>query len=145
MPIMPKMPDFKKVSLKNKIAEKCNLVSTYGKCPGDDTTNCKICALSSVENYKKWRAEKPKNDPESTLIKWPMSDKELFFIMPRVSMNAMPDKWKNEIVDLLYEFETNDFCEAFGNETKFNRNLHVRVTENGRFVKIPDVFKNFGK
>jgi len=78
MTLMPKMPEFSKVSLKNKIAEKCNLVSSYGACPGDEIASCTICALNSVDNYKKWQSQRQKKKPEQVLIKWPMFDKELF-------------------------------------------------------------------
>jgi len=65
--------------------------------------------------------------------------------MPRVSMNAMSDSWKEKMIKLLNEFTVHDFSENFGDNAVFKRNLVVRVTENGKFVKMPDVFKKFDK
>lgn len=135
--IMPKMPDFKNVELEKKIDEKCRLVSQFGKCPGDEFISCGICVLESVNTYLEWKNKKAKKtETETTIIKWPMNDKEAFFILPRVQMNDMPDDWKKRAEELLNEFSASNSDLV---------QLTVSARLNNKYVKMPKWYNDFNK
>lgn len=140
--IMPEMPDFSEIQLKDKIQEKCNLVSKYGKCPGDENISCDICALKNVYHYTEWKVNKQKY--QSNLVKWPaVTDKDMFFVLPRYQVNKMPKPWKKSFLKLLFQFVKENGLPGSlkGGPLKFR----VFAVKNGQGVKLPDEFKNFDK
>ena len=82
--------------------------------------------------YKLYKSQQPKN----SLIKWPASDKDQFFILPRSFVNRMPNKWKTIFQKLLMSFyKKNGFPDWYGVKLK------VAAKKNGKYAEMPEEFK----
>lgn len=127
---IPKMPKFKDMKLVEKLAVNCAMREAAGVC--SILSNCGDCPLGSVENYKKYLSQQPKQ----TTIKYPVPDKSLFFVLPRPFVNLMPNRWKKQFLKLLTEFIESEATK----QSPYG--YRVSVTKNGKFCKMPDVFKN---
>ena len=128
--VMPKV-DYSKVSLLEKMRAKCIMVDSVEKC---FDIMCLDCPLMSLDNYKEWLSQQPS---KPRVFKWPISSKERFFVLPRVFVNTMPNKWQKRFLSLLNEYNKKHVDNKFWEPIKFR----VSATKYGQFVKMPDIFK----
>lgn len=136
--VMPAV-DYKQISNEVKLQFRCECSQELNKCRLINTDSqyyldCGNCALYSVENYKKWKSQQPK---ETDLVKWPISSKERFFVLPRVLVNIMSDKWKKRFLSLLNEYNKKHVDNKFWEPIKFR----VSATKYGKYIKMPKIFK----
>jgi hypothetical protein len=131
--IMPK-PDYSKMSINAKLIFKCQATQTSNRCPQtrDGFGYCEVCALRNEHYYKKWQRQLS----ESKVIKWPIPDKERFFVLPRTFVNFMPERWKRRFLKLINEFA---IATEQGQDNPFK--YRVSVAKNGQYVKMPEILK----
>ncbi len=105
----------------------------YNEVRGDVHV-CEDCETMVAKNILLVPTENCINTPgHDKLHQWFGLSYASFLILPRVLMQAMPNKWQGKMAELL-----NDFGDEFDNMPDDAVNFTVRSTRNGKMIKMPD-------